>query len=37
MVRNISGVVAGYLAMFAFVFTSFTALYFILGTEGAFE
>lgn len=37
MVRNISGVVVGYLAMFTFIFTSFTALYFILGAEGAFE
>jgi hypothetical protein len=37
MVRNISGVVVGYVAMFAFVFLSFTALYFILGTNGTFE
>lgn len=37
MVRNISGVVVGYLVMFVFIFVSFTALYFILGADGAFE
>ena len=37
MVRNILGVVLGYLAMFAFVFITFTILYFILGADGAFE
>mgnify|MGYP001210758947 FL=1 len=37
MVRNILGVVVGYISMFIFVFISFTALYFILGAEGAFE
>jgi len=37
MVRNILGVVVGYLAIFAFVFLSFTGLYFILGANGAFE
>ena len=37
MVRNILGVVLGYVAMFAFVFITFTILYFILGADGAFE
>lgn len=37
MIRNISGVVVGYLVMFVFIFVSFTAFYFILGVEGAFE
>lgn len=37
MVRNILGVVLGYLAMFAFVFITFTGLYFLLGADGAFQ
>lgn len=37
MVRNILGVVLGYVAMFVFIFTTFTLLYFILGAEGSFE
>ena len=37
MVRNILGVVLGYVPMFAFVFITFTILYIILGADGAFE
>lgn len=37
MVRNILGVVLGYVTMFAFVFISFTVLYLILGADGSFE
>jgi len=37
MVRNILGVVLGYITMFAFVFITFTILYFILGAEESFE
>jgi hypothetical protein len=37
MVRNILGVVLGYVAMFVFIFTTFTLLYFILGADGSFE
>lgn len=37
MVRNVLGVVVGYIAMFAFVFLTFTALYFILGVDGSFQ
>lgn len=37
MVRNILGVVLGYVAMFAFVFITFTGLYFLLGADGAFQ
>ena len=37
MIRNILGVVLGYVAMFAFVFISFTGLYLILGADGSFE
>ena len=37
MVRNILGVILGYVAMFAVVFITFTILYFILGADGAFE
>ncbi|MFZ1279575.1 MAG: hypothetical protein WAR59_01975, partial [Ignavibacteriaceae bacterium] len=37
MVRSILGVVAGYLAMFVFVFISFTILYLLLGANSAFE
>lgn len=36
MARKILGVIAGYIAMAAFVFILFTLLYLILGTEGAF-
>jgi hypothetical protein len=37
MVRNILGVVLGYVAIFVFVFITFTVLYFILGADGSFE
>lgn len=37
MVRNILGVILGYVAMFAVVFITFTILYFILGADGSFE
>ena len=37
MIRNILGVVLGYVAMFAFVFITFTGLYFLLGADGAFQ
>lgn len=37
MARNIISVIAGYVAMAAFVFISFTVLYLILGTEGSFQ
>lgn len=37
MVRNILGVVLGYVVMFAFVFITFTGLYFLLGADGAFQ
>jgi len=37
MIRNTFGVVLGYVAMFAFVFITFTILYFILGADGSFE
>lgn len=37
MVRNILGVVLGYVAMFAFVFITFTGFYFLLGADGAFR
>jgi len=37
MVRNILGIVLGYVAMFVFIFTTFTLLYFILGADGSFE
>jgi predicted RND superfamily exporter protein len=37
MVHNILGVVLGYVAMFAFVFITFTGLYFLLGADGAFQ
>jgi hypothetical protein len=37
MVRNIVGVVVGYIVIFAFVFLTFTVLYLILGTEGSFQ
>jgi hypothetical protein len=37
MVRKIIGVIAGYIAMAAFVFITFTILYMILGAEGSFK
>ena len=37
MLRNILGVIGGYLLMFLFVFITFSLLYLILGTEGAFQ
>lgn len=37
MAKKIIGVVAGYIAMAAFVFISFTVLYLILGAEGSFQ
>jgi len=37
MLRKIIGVVAGYIAMAAFVFVSFTLLYFILGADSSFQ
>jgi ABC-type transport system involved in multi-copper enzyme maturation permease subunit len=37
MVRNILGVVLGYVGIFIFVFITFTVLYFILGADGSFE
>ena len=37
MVRKILGVIAGYLAMAAFVFLTFSILYALLGAENTFE
>ncbi len=37
MLKNILGVIVGYIAMFAFVFITFTGVYFLMGTEGAFQ
>lgn len=37
MVRNILGVIVGYITMAAFVFITFTITYLILGAEGSFE
>ena len=37
MLRNILGVIGGYLTMFLFVFITFTVVYLILGTEGSFQ
>ena len=37
MIRNILGVILGYLAMLVSVFLTFTLLYLILGAEGTFE
>ena len=37
MVRNILGVILGYMAMFAFVFITFRGSYFLLGAEGSFQ
>ncbi|MDX9859181.1 MAG: hypothetical protein RBT76_15460 [candidate division Zixibacteria bacterium] len=37
MLRNILGVIVGYVVMAAFVFVSFSVVYMILGTEGSFS
>ena len=37
MVRNILGVIVGYIAMAVFVFLAFTIVYLVLGADGAFE
>ncbi len=37
MVRNIAGVVVGYISIALTIFISFTLLYLVLGTEGSFE
>ena len=37
MLRNILGILAGYATMFVFVFITFTLMYLLLGTEGAFQ
>ncbi len=37
MTRKLLGVIVGYIAMAAFMFLTFTVLYLLLGTEGAFE
>lgn len=37
MVRNLSGIIVGYIAMAIFMFITFTVLYLILGTEGSFD
>lgn len=37
MVRNIIGVVVGYVVMVIFIFLTFTGLYFLLGADGSFE
>lgn len=37
MVRNILGVVVGYVAIFVFIFLTFTILYLILGENNSFE
>ena len=37
MVRNILGVVVGYVAIFAFIFLTFTILYLTLGENNSFE
>jgi uncharacterized membrane protein YeaQ/YmgE (transglycosylase-associated protein family) len=37
MLRSILGGIAGYVVTFIFVFTTFTAAYFALGTEGTFQ
>jgi hypothetical protein len=37
MARNIIGVITGYIAMAAFIIISFSILYLILGSEGAFQ
>jgi hypothetical protein len=37
MTKKILGVVAGYIAMAAFIFLTFTVLYLLLGADGSFE
>jgi len=37
MLRTIGGVIVGYLAMFVFVFVTFTIAYLAMGSEGAFK
>jgi hypothetical protein len=37
MLRAIVAVVVGYATMFVFIFLTFTAAYFAMGTEGAFQ
>src|SRR5687767_671654 len=37
MLRAIVAVVVGYATMFVFIFTTFTATYFAMGTDGAFQ
>lgn len=37
MLRNIGGVIVGYLVMFAFILITFTVLYLLLGAEGSFQ
>jgi hypothetical protein len=37
MLRNVLSVIAGYAAMFVFVFVTFTVAYLILGAEGSFQ
>src|SRR5262245_4439242 len=37
MLRGIAGIIVGYIAMAAFVFGTFTGLYFALGPDGSFK
>ena len=37
MVRNIAGVIVGYIVMGLFIFLTFSALYLLMGTESAFK
>ena len=37
MLRKIAGVIAGYVFMVAFIIGTFSALYAVLGTEGAYQ
>lgn len=37
MVRNIAGIIIGYIAMAIFMFITFTILYLILGSDGSFD
>ncbi len=37
MVRNLAGILIGYIAMVIFMFITFTILYKLLGTEGSFD
>ena len=37
MLRQILGGIAGYIAMFVFIFATFTVLYLVLGADGAFQ